>query len=906
MDSKSNIVYEYMISQHQDAVKQNDEISAISLLKASEYFNNHNPNATIELYFTSKNSGDVASASKCLADLFHHLFIPLQHESKAAIKLEVSTIINQLREELRILVGELKTHHLKLKACAAPAMLLSRQTPSVSQSPMLSPRARLASDDRSSNSKLSESHIHSTSRIIFYNQLFEQLPDATKKAIIDNLILNSDNSFETCRLMMLAISIMGETFHHLSARLIKNLISLSNPPQPQEDNKSNVINPRTVMMCRYARSLLVLDAIPLVLGLPELSDTEIDMDCLFEQTLRFISEYCLETAASEYEFSELHEGVKKTIASRILGLEMNSASRDGMEESALLSLHLLNQRYIDNYPKIEIKQKLNELRALVSDRGNPRFEQIMAILTDIGLFDSISHFTFSGHPPTPPPKTRGRPKKKPVVSPSVDEVSKKQLEGRLMLERFIFFNLVEFLLSNCSYYLRSTKSRILINFGNPMASQFEQSKATSHRSSRSKNASQPSTNPDAASPPTKKVKTESGTEMFRARGLYNSSIQNSPLSTEQSKNMDKSIINTVREACLCRSYLSCDEHPNLAAMWNEFAKDCKLSRFEWFERFEVDAHLAAGEYGLASTTLESILSLGVNDQIKAEENVDVKPNISAGSILTSDQTSVDLRRLTQLISTRVQEGNKERTFQVIDQLLGVLKKCGILNGDESYSSGNIISEYMITAQGSIGFLFFDTISLVRYCVDILMEILEHHVANQSTASDSAIGHTIILSQFDWPKEVEIYTRCIDWIRTIKPKSTTPQYLSPSTKFTYPEFFHFAKNPSLIEDFMALLRQGYTLDIKDRSGASSVQPITGLQPVGSDISPGSRSNSGGATSTRSGKAITTRGVNKTFKEDLKVAMVTQMKGSSTLIPLDMVSEFVRMSVIPYLSNFRAKD
>lgn len=308
-----------------------------------------------DLYFTSKADNNVTEASQCIATLFDLLFIA-DREAGSSAKFSLSTSVNQIKEELKIFICELKSHHMKLKASSAPAVLLSRQNP-ISESPILSPRRRQTSDDRSASrdsvSKLSDSHLYTSNRIIFYNQLFEQLPTTTKKSILNYFIDNSDNPHETCRLIMLAISLMSDQFSQLGGRLMQDLIRLSGSQrkdstnQATDDSKQGTLNPRAVMMSRYARSLLVLDAIPLVLSHYNPSENSIDLEILFEQTLGFLSEHSLETAASEYEFSELYEGVKKTVTARILGLDINSGPKDYIEESTYITLNLLGQKYID-------------------------------------------------------------------------------------------------------------------------------------------------------------------------------------------------------------------------------------------------------------------------------------------------------------------------------------------------------------------------------------------------------------------------------------------------------------------------------------------------------------------------------------------------------------------------------
>lgn len=480
----------------------------------------------------------------------------------------------------------------------------------------------------------------------------------------------------------------------------------------------------------------------------------------------------------------------------------------------------------------------------------------MEIIRDLDLNNTIDEESTNSQS-SQPPKTRGRPKRKQVTTPPIID-NKKHSDERAKISRFVFFNLLEYIMTNCLNYLKSTKSRLLINFDNPIVqnTQSDDKMDSSQRRSR----------------------------------FGTSEMRNSPLSTEQNRDIDQLIIVSLEDALKSIKYINSGENSVFASMWNQFNTMYRVSESEWFKRFTIDSYISQRLNHDASVQIETILKIDCSDDEQKKENADLKLKTQDNTSLIPSQS--DLRRLAQLVSTHVQQGNRVRTLQAIDNLLCAMKKCGLLSPDENYCNGNIMSEYMISVQHDIGFLFFDALSLIRYCVDVLMEILEHQVMHAPAASDLGIGHIIMLSQFDWPKEIALYMKCIDWIRTTKPKSTTPQYLSTSTKFTYPEFFHYAVNPNLIEDFMALLRQGYTLDIKEHSGGSNMLALSSLQSAGSH-------------STRSGKAITTRGVNKTFKEDLKVAMVTQMRSSSIIVSLDMLSEFVRLSLIPYLMTIDSR-
>lgn len=130
---------------------------------------------------------------------------------------------------------------------------------------------------------------------------------------------------------------------------------------------------------------------------------------------------------------------------------------------------------------------------------------------------------------------------------------------------------------------------------------------------------------------------------------------------------------------------------------------------------------------------------------------------------------------------------------------------------------------------------------------------------------------------------------------IIPRASIEAMKTTIREFFITDFFYYIFDPNILEDFIALLNYGYTLDIKGSQVAS--------MPIGNGSSQTTTSSrsSGSSSSARTGKAITTRGVNKSFKEDLKVALIAQMKNSTNLIPLDLMTEFIQTALVPFLKT-----
>jgi hypothetical protein len=930
-DSKKTDVQSYLISRYREALRSGDKSFAKSCLLSTRLFAVDNPNITNEIYLMAKADGDIEEAAKCFANIFQTLFI--NGDSTNRPTNDTLVVANQIKAETRILLNELKSQYLRLKS--TPIIGSSghgRQIPSASQSPLLSPRLRMSSEDRSISRESVlrlDKHLNSTNKSFFYQHLCDHLSHDTKKSILNHYIDNCDNPFERCHFMMLSISLFSESVVTHGHKLLRTLIDLS---QSTNDKVSNDCDktmgvPRPQSMCQYARNMLVLDAIPLIFSLTQSQDLDFDLDELFQQVLDHYSEFCLERAAEEYGFEELNEGVRKAIAARILAKDINcSAYEKEIEENLNISLNLLFERFLHEFSNdTALNSNLKKLRQLIDDGGNHRsmsLEKVQEIIVALELENDIpenilfssgkddSFSTSQAAKTTSSPKGRGRPKKnQPSVIVSPDDGLRRHLQRKAKEALFIFTSVLQHMFINSSIYLRQTRSRIFLNFDNPLANQIEADilKSSSQRSSRAKNLANETTGVS----PSKRSRTEAQSSNENLKG-NNSTVsddleedkEESPLNFEHSKRMDHEIIDTLKEVHKCIAFLK-TASPTFERLFSRFLATNASRKLKWYSRIYVDCMIISKDFDSSIESLNNILVNQGELNVKKEHD---PAELSTLTVSTGTAPTVEvhhLRALTQMLSCYIQLLNKDSVLETVKNLVSKIKQSGLLTNDENYSTGNVMDEYRtLLTDGddkAIGFLFFDALSIIRYVVIVLMDFLKRYVLHPNPNSDTMIGHAIVLSQFDWPNQVQIYDSCIAWIRANKPKSITPQCLSALTKFTYPDFFNYILDPNILEDFMALLNEGITLDIKSSKQAAATTSPGGLNSQQINTSTTSSRSSGG--STRSGKAITTRGVNKTFKEELKVALIAQMKSSSSLVPLDLITEFIRVSLVPYLITSR---
>lgn len=899
----------YLVAKYREALKSGDKSFANSCLLSTKLLTTNNPSIVDDGKIMTKD-GDVGDAAGYFNRLFEALFAGEELRSDAAADAR-KMVANQMKEEMRLILTELKSQWLKLKSTPDPTNM--RQAPPVS-----SPRSRMSSEDRSvlmsrdSVQKL-DSHLISHKKSCFYQELFDNLPQETRQGLINYSIENCDNPFERCRLMMLSITLSNDCVKFHGPKLFRTLIELSEPASSSDraaasnTDRVHQRSNRAVNMCQYAKSMLVIDAIPLVFNLSQSQDLDVDIDELFTLTFKYYSEFCLNVAASEFDLEELHENVRKSLASN--DPLKTSALEDQMEERINLSLNLIFDKFLREFSNdVEALKKLEKMRQnVVSETSSmDTLAELIDLLHDLGLeveipesvlFAPLKEDLATQKQPapaaTPPPKGRGRPKKAQtsvIVSP--DDALKRTMIGAARKTTFIFYSYAQIYFMHCSQYLRWTRCMLLVDTRNPLAAAMAAELMKNQRKTRQ-------TASDTASPAKRHKGENSEPDEGVEMGL---DLVSSPLSTHGSR-LDESYRRLKNEArnFIDKSGLWFDMMghlgrnstalKNFLKLWERFNHEtAKVGEAKWARRIEADRLLHQGSYREALDILSGFVSR--EDFIKREDSSDERVlTVPISSSVSSGQTvDVALLRVTaQMIFCHVQLVDVANALNTIADLLTKTKQTGLAMSTEDSLHELSFGRPDMGKAEVFEYPLLTVPSLIHYCIHVLMEILQCFVAHPSASSELVIGHAIVLSQAGWPRYSSVYDRCIDWIRSNKPKSTTPQSMSAATKFTYPDFFYFVQDPNILEDFMALLNDGYTLDIKSAQGTSSA---LARGQAGA-------SRSSGSAPLRSGKAITTRGVNKSFKEDLKVALVAQMKHSCAIVPFELVVEFIQSPLIPFL-------
>ncbi|XP_037278382.2 integrator complex subunit 10 isoform X3 [Rhipicephalus microplus] len=134
------------------------------------------------------------------------------------------------------------------------------------------------------------------------------------------------------------------------------------------------------------------------------------------------------------------------------------------------------------------------------------------------------------------------------------------------------------------------------------------------------------------------------------------------------------------------------------------------------------------------------------------------------------------------------------------------------------------------------FACYERTEVLRFCMKTLITCFKEKVLMQFSRDDLALGHLIVMTQYDWPEEEPLFVKLLDVIKK-------------QGNFCYGLFFNYLINADMLEEFMYITTAnggGVTLDLLP----------TSTTQVGRQ------------------RAVT-RGVNKGAKEDLKLAMEKQM-------------------------------
>ena len=175
------------------------------------------------------------------------------------------------------------------------------------------------------------------------------------------------------------------------------------------------------------------------------------------------------------------------------------------------------------------------------------------------------------------------------------------------------------------------------------------------------------------------------------------------------------------------------------------------------------------------------------------------------------------------------------------------------------------------------FLSLTVDDIINYLIKVVILCLKERVLFSLKPSDLGVGHLLVLSQYKWPHNLKLFLTCVSFVKKSCAKIVGSQ---SQQKFVYQNFFSYVFIPDIIEEFMSIADLGTIL--------------LELKPSTSTL---------GTPLKTSSKMMTTRGVNKGFKEESRSALIQQMKVSKTLIPNQLFIEFINKEIRSFLTSIQ---
>lgn len=167
--------------------------------------------------------------------------------------------------------------------------------------------------------------------------------------------------------------------------------------------------------------------------------------------------------------------------------------------------------------------------------------------------------------------------------------------------------------------------------------------------------------------------------------------------------------------------------------------------------------------------------------------------------------------------------------------------------------------------------------IISYIIGVIILCLKERVLFSLKPSDVGVGHILVLSQYKWPQSLKLFLTCVSFIKNSSAKVLGSQ---SQQKFVYQNFFSYIFIPEIIEEFMSIADMGTIL--------------LELKPSTSTL---------GTPLKTSSKMMTTRGVNKGFKEESRSALIQQMKVSKTQIQNQLFVEFINKEIRAFLTTIQ---
>ena len=175
------------------------------------------------------------------------------------------------------------------------------------------------------------------------------------------------------------------------------------------------------------------------------------------------------------------------------------------------------------------------------------------------------------------------------------------------------------------------------------------------------------------------------------------------------------------------------------------------------------------------------------------------------------------------------------------------------------------------------FVAINTTDVLAFCIDTMIASLKSMVLLSLRPQDTGVGHLVVLTQYNWPRNVDCFMQCVNAIRAPIANLPTGKAAAqaPTHKFVYPYFTDYVLHPDILEEFMALVSEEKLL---------------------LELSP---SIVGGR---QSSKSMTTRGVNKGAKEEIRTLLIQQMQKWRSELDDKLFMKFITNEMKTTMSSY----
>ena len=226
----------------------------------------------------------------------------------------------------------------------------------------------------------------------------------------------------------------------------------------------------------------------------------------------------------------------------------------------------------------------------------------------------------------------------------------------------------------------------------------------------------------------------------------------------------------------------------------------------------------------------------------------------------TDRSEYSLKSCVQLVNSSLTTSNYQLTLEYTVKLVNMISdhRFQAIAGQPSNNSADKPAKLCkIKAENDkcqLTFVNYNKSDILSYAVDVILNSLDQLVLTGAKPSDLGIGHVIVLSQYRWPSNIRFFAKCLHLIKTNFVNS----------KFSYPSFMQYILNTDILEEFRALAC----------ADAAKIE-LAIMRP----------------TETLKVKTMTTRGVNKNVKEEIKNALISQMRSSRIRLDDDLFVRFI---------------